>query len=145
MASYVYHCVHFAAPASCQFGPKLLQSQCFYSHSSFEIKFLRLQSRSILNDESKGSEKKFFGHQTTSKSEDALLRRIQQETHSRKETDRESTPVVRALTWALRGVRSPEAVGVITGDSEFPISIFTTVMQKLGMDLQRFLNFFWLY
>lgn len=152
MASSFYHNVHFCAPASsslnsmfaCRFGPKLLHSKCFYSYglhsTSFEIKSLRSQPvdvpevlGSIVSYESEVPEKK-LGHQMSTKSKEALLRRIQKETQSRIETDREFTPVVRALTWALRRVQSPEAVGIILGDLEFPSSIFTTVMQKLGME-----------
>lgn len=72
--------------------------------------------------------------QRTTKSNEALVRRIEQETLTRKQTDRESTPTVRALTWALRGVQTPEAIDSILKDLDFPLSIFTTVMQKLGTE-----------
>lgn len=80
------------------------------------------------------SNTKDVGFQASTKSKEALLRRIQEEIRTRKPIDRDSTPVVRALTWALRRVQTPEAVGVILGDLEFPNSIFSTVMQKLGME-----------
>ena len=141
MAPYcVYHCVHFSAPASslansvaCKFEPKL-QSRRHPYHVAFSPSSVaKVFARSVLSymgDESREPEK---GKKST-KSKDALLQRIQQETQSRKETDRESTPVVRALTWALRGVHSEHAVGIILGDLEFPLSIFTSVIQKLGME-----------
>jgi hypothetical protein len=42
--------------------------------------------------------------------------------------------VVRAFTWALRGMHSKHAAGIILGDLEFLLSIFTSVIQKLGME-----------
>lgn len=160
MAPCVDHCVHFTTPApfsfdcslACKYRPKLvLQSRRFYScglHVAFShslvVKSCRSQSvdapgvfgsiLAYMTDESKEAEKKLFGQQKSTKCKDSLLRRIQEETKSRKETDRESTPVVRALTWALRGVQNEQAVGVILGDLEFPLSIFTTVIQKLGLE-----------
>uniref|UniRef100_A0A7I4D228 Pentacotripeptide-repeat region of PRORP domain-containing protein n=1 Tax=Physcomitrium patens TaxID=3218 RepID=A0A7I4D228_PHYPA len=157
MAPSVYHCVHFSAPASafssllsCRIGPKV---QCknhiscgfFVTFSpSFVVESFRPQSTdtsnllgsilSYVDGDCKQAEKNRFGHQNSTKNNESLVRRIQHETRSRRITDRDSTPVVRALTWALRGVKDEETVGVIVGNLEFQMSIFTSVIQKLGME-----------
>lgn len=66
------------------------------------------------------------------KSNESLVERIEQETRARRKEDRDSTPVVRAITWALRGVTDEAGVNEIIGGLEFYIQIFTSVIQKLG-------------
>ncbi|KAG0578589.1 hypothetical protein KC19_4G035300 [Ceratodon purpureus] len=141
-----HHCVRFGAAGSTSVNSSLgcgvetrLQRREFYRccvavSPKLDGEAMGRVVVANMGDEKGEMEKRGYGHQVSTKSKDALLRRIEQETRSRKETDREATPVVRALTWALRGVQSEHAVGVMLGDLEFPLSIFTSVIQKLGME-----------
>ncbi|KAL3679316.1 hypothetical protein R1sor_022272 [Riccia sorocarpa] len=73
-------------------------------------------------------------HMLGKKTQEGLLERVAQEVRNKREGDRESTPLVRALTWAFRNVKKPEDVEALVGGLDLPLPVFTTTIQKLGIE-----------
>ncbi|KAG6551131.1 hypothetical protein Mapa_007366 [Marchantia paleacea] len=74
------------------------------------------------------------GVPVSKKTQADLLERIAHEGRNKRHGDRESTPVVRALTWAFRQVKVPDDVDALVGGLDLPLPIFTTTVQKLGIE-----------
>ncbi|KAL2620471.1 hypothetical protein R1flu_000676 [Riccia fluitans] len=68
------------------------------------------------------------------KTQENLLDRVALEVQNKREGNRESTALVRALTWACRYVRKPQDVEALVAGLELPLPIFTRTIQKLGIE-----------
>lgn len=52
----------------------------------------------------------------------------------KREGSRVTTPLVRAITWALRGATGPPAIASVLGNLKVSLSVFTSVIHKLGLE-----------